>query len=428
MFGYSERYSEEYGEGYSYGDAHSAEEESSWCPSMDGCFDLFCADLGCCAFLVLVVVLGFLGVVGLGTIHMLFTACYGALDGAFFAADADPAPFMASLAVILLLMWVCGYDLTAWLGGSWFDEGASPYGSGYGGWEGGSWVGAAGAEERAPPVNSPGAPLAQGVCGLHNLGNTCYMNAALQCLFASTDMVAFLEEERGRGCGERGGEKAGGAEENGGEEGEGEEGEEGEVKEVKEVEKQKKKERLFDVLSSLLKEMRSGKWNAVAPTLFLSTLQEHLVQFEGNDQQDAQEFLCCLLDGLHEETRGGTREDAWCGGVGGSNEEECKEGAKQTVNTTAKMTRRAAAKAKADADADAEAEAKAKAKAHAAARASPIERLFGGELTTTIACPFPACGHEAKARDLFRSLSLPLPNLPVDVPLTLHASSCDERR
>ena len=59
--------------------------------------------------------------------------------------------------------------------------------------------------------------------------------------------------------------------------------------------------RVATVYAGLLKDMWSGKYSVCAPSDFKKTIGEFCPQFAGYQQQDSQEFMQFLLDGLHED-------------------------------------------------------------------------------------------------------------------------------
>ncbi|KAK1270161.1 Ubiquitin carboxyl-terminal hydrolase 8 [Acorus gramineus] len=87
-----------------------------------------------------------------------------------------------------------------------------------------------------------------GLIGLQNLGNTCFMNSAIQCL-AHTSKLGELALAFG----------------------------------------------------DLLRKLWSPERNPVLPRLFKSKISHFSHQFNGYNQHDSQELLACLLDGLHED-------------------------------------------------------------------------------------------------------------------------------
>ncbi|XP_073095716.1 ubiquitin carboxyl-terminal hydrolase 2 isoform X1 [Manis javanica] len=121
---------------------------------------------------------------------------------------------------------------------------------------------------RAPvfPVNSKSA---QGLAGLRNLGNTCFMNAILQCLSNTRELRDYcLQRLYTRDLSHS----------------------------------SKAHTALMEEFAKLLQTIWTSSPNdVVSPSEFKTQIQRYAPRFVGYNQQDAQEFLRFLLDGLHNE-------------------------------------------------------------------------------------------------------------------------------
>ncbi|XP_017273812.1 ubiquitin carboxyl-terminal hydrolase 31-like [Kryptolebias marmoratus] len=126
-----------------------------------------------------------------------------------------------------------------------------------------------------------------GVAGLKNHGNTCFMNAILQCLSNTELFAEYLALEQFRG-GETSGsndkaksngvlvqKKAGGQQQEAGE--------------------------VTEQLSGLVRALWTFEYTPQHSRDFKNVVSKSALQFRGNSQHDAQEFLLWLLDRVHED-------------------------------------------------------------------------------------------------------------------------------
>ena len=109
-----------------------------------------------------------------------------------------------------------------------------------------------------------------GLTGLGNLGNTCFMNSSLQCLSNCVSLTEYFlagsykdELNRDNPLGMRG--------------------------------------EIANAYAGLLNQIWNEQYSSVAPRQFKMQVGRFAPQFSGYQQQDSQELLAFLLDGLHED-------------------------------------------------------------------------------------------------------------------------------
>uniref|UniRef100_A0A8C2J7M2 Ubiquitin carboxyl-terminal hydrolase n=1 Tax=Cyprinus carpio TaxID=7962 RepID=A0A8C2J7M2_CYPCA len=116
------------------------------------------------------------------------------------------------------------------------------------------------------PLNS-GPP---GVCGLTNLGNTCFMNSALQCLSNTPPLTEYFLRNSY-------------------------------LEELNFTNPLGMKGEIAEAYADVIKQMWSGRHYSVVPRVFKTKVGHFASQFLGYQQHDSQELLSFLLDGLHED-------------------------------------------------------------------------------------------------------------------------------
>ncbi|XP_043093157.1 ubiquitin carboxyl-terminal hydrolase 15-like isoform X7 [Puntigrus tetrazona] len=110
----------------------------------------------------------------------------------------------------------------------------------------------------------------EGLCGLSNLGNTCFMNSATQCLSNVPPLTQYFLKDRHQ-------------------------------VELNQDNPLGMKGEIAKAYAELIKQLWSGKYSYVTPRPFKTQVGRFAPQFSGYQQQDSHELLAFLLDGLHED-------------------------------------------------------------------------------------------------------------------------------
>jgi ubiquitin carboxyl-terminal hydrolase 6/32 len=184
-----------------------------------------------------------------------------------------------------------------------------------------------------------------GITGLNNLGNTCYMNAAVQCVSNTKILAQYFQ----RNC---------------------------HLHELNRANPLGTNGHVAKRFGDLVRDMwAASNAKTIAPIKLRWTISRYSQNFSGFQQQDSQELLAFLLDGLHEDLNR----------VMIKPYDELKDSDGRPDNVVAQEAWQN----------------------HERRNQSVIVDLFHGQLKSKVTCK--VCGHESVKFDPFTYLSLPLP-------------------
>jgi len=119
-------------------------------------------------------------------------------------------------------------------------------------------------------LNEKGKSVCRGIVGLRNIGNTCFMNSTLQCLMQSPWLSEFFLRD-------------------------------GWKSDLNRENPLGKEGRVAEQYGALVQNVFSDEYRVIEPRDFKKVIGEFAPRFMGWQQQDSQELLAFLLDGLHED-------------------------------------------------------------------------------------------------------------------------------